>query len=1414
MKKLLSLVFLLTVGVSFSQSFWGPATSVSRSQILANPDQVPTDQIMTLDVENLKRALVKAPKRGLDTSKSGIVISFPNADGTMERFMVKEASTMHPALAAKFPNIKSYAGQGIDDPSAVIRFSVSHKGLNSMVLSGVKPATFIQPYTKDGSQYTIYKRQDRPRTPHDFECLVDNKHTPQLGASTERNADDGLLRTFRIAISAQAEYTQYHGGTVADALAAINTTMTRVNGVFEVDFGMTTVIVANNDQVIYTDPATDPYTGSFNSQAQQTLDNVIGDANYDIGHVFVQGGNSGSAGFIGEVCTTGRKGSAFTSRTNPEGDPFDIDFVAHEIGHQLGANHTWTHGGNEGTGAQMEPGSGTTIMGYAGITGPNTDVQPNSDPYFHAFSIQQVLINVRGESCQVETATGNAVPTADAGADVTIPAGTPFVLEGGGSDADGNSLTFCWEQFDSNNAQTTIPNANNTSGVAFRSFNPTADTKRYFPRLETIKTGATGWRWEQVPAVSRALTFRLTVRDNVAGGGANNSDDVTVNVTASAGPFVVNSPNTATTWFANQTRTVSWDVAGTTGNGINAANVDIFLSTDGGDTYPISLATNVANDGSHDIIVPNEIGTQNRIMVKASNNVFFDISDADFSIEGEVNCVATTPTNVAASNITSSTATITWDQILGASFDVRYRQTGTTAWTDQTVSDNTISISGLTEETSYEVQVRSTCSDNGPSDYSASINFTTTNVQLNYCDSQGNRVNDEWIARVQLGDIDNSSDNSLGGYSDFKAISTTLNQGDNYTITITPEWRSTTYREGYSVWIDYNRDGDFDDAGEQVFTQNATTSTPVSGSFSVPSGTSTGLTAMRVSMKYNSIPTACETFTYGEVEDYGIILSSGVVDEEAPTAPANLTAANTGETTTDLSWDASTDNVAVSGYDVYQDGSLITTVPGTSYNVTGLAAETTYEFYVIARDAAGNSSAQSNTVSVTTEAPFVDTEAPTAPANLTAGNTGETTTDLSWDASTDNVAVTGYNVYQDGALVVTVTGTSYGVTGLTAETTYDFYVTARDAANNESAQSNTISVTTDAPFVDTEAPTAPTNLAAANITQTSTDLSWDASTDNVAVTAYDVYQDGSVVGTVSGTSYTASGLTADTAYTFTVIAKDAAGNESTASNAVNVTTLPAGGGSDLLFEGFFETGFDGWIDGGSDCARYAGSRSFEGTYSIRLRDNSGVASSMTSPGFNLAPYQQIEFKFYFYANSMENGEDFWLLYDDGSGFTTVATYARGTDFENGIFYEATVNLNAGQVNLTNGGRFRLQCDATANGDQVYIDQVTITGINGASSRGYAQDTINFISRLDENANLEDFEAGFNVYPNPVKGNELFVTLPDSATGQYRIMNLIGQTVKSGTTKSTAINVSKLRSGVYIIEVNDGEELIRKKLVKQ
>jgi len=521
---------------------------------------------------------------------------------------------------------------------------------------------------------------------------------------------------------------------------------------------------------------------------------------------------------------------------------------------------------------------------------------------------------------------------------------------------------------------------------------------------------------------------------------------------------------------------ISWtDPAGTATTATNNTtprlvnDLDLRITQGGNTYYPWRLTgvnTNANNgdnirDPFERVDVANASGTYT-ITVTHKGSLSGGSQNYSLIITGissePVACNATVPSGLTPSGVGTTSAILSWNSVDGTSYDLRYRVQGTSNWTTVAVSGTTTTLSGLSENTSYEAQVRSKCPDGTNSNYSSSATFTTQEVQLEYCSSQGTNVSDEYISRVQLNTINNPS-GSGNGYSDFTNISTDLVKGQSYTITVTPTWTGTVYPEGYSVWIDYNNDGNFTSAGEQVWSQAPTTNSPVSGSFTVPAGAVEGPTRMRVSMKYNGIPTSCETFTWGEVEDYTVNIVGEGPDTQPPTAPTNLNASNITQTTVDLNWGASTDNVGVVGYDVYMGSSLLGTVTGTTATVTGLTASTSYSFSVRAKDAAGNISPSSNAVNVTTLAP-PDTQAPTAPTNLTASNVTQTTVDLSWGASTDNVGVVGYDVYMGSTLLGTVTGTSASITGLVASTTYNFSVRAKDAAGNESPSSNVVSVTT------------------------------------------------------------------------------------------------------------------------------------------------------------------------------------------------------------------------------------------------------------------------------------------------------------------------------------------------------------------
>ncbi len=640
--------FLFSVAAFAQKSYWSKTTVKDKSSITQKTNlSLKKQEVFLLDVNAFKNSLSKAPNR--TTSKtSGSVIMLPDENGNLERFRVYEASIMHPALAEKYPNIKSYAASGIDDPTARARFSVDNKGVHAMIRYTDRSTVYIDPDTK-GKHYTVYARKNITSTKDELQCVIDESafgtKIPTENFGTQKNTNDSTLRKYRLALSCSAEYGNFFanpGTEIADILAQMNVTMTRVNGIYELELGITMELVANNDQVIYFgDVTADPYTGNFNTETQTTLDNIIGDGNYDIGHSFNTAGG-GDAGDIGSVCRSGIKGSAYTGRANPTGDAFDIDFVAHEIGHQFGGLHVQNATANcsrsGGGNAEVEPGSGTTIMGYAGIcTTAASNIQGNSDDYFNYVNIRDISAFIQtgvGETCAETVTLANNAPSADAGADYVIPVSTPFVLTGTATDADtGDVLTYTWEQNNPEGINQATPEATNTAGPLFRSRRPSISPSRYFPSLSDILAGNLTPTFEVLPSVGRTMNFAFTVRDNVVGGGQTDSDLMEVTVDGNSGPFQITTQNNPFTWNAGETVTISWDVANTNMAPINVQNVNILLSKDGGQTFDTTLASNVPNNGNYDLIVPgNNATTQGRIMIQAVNNIFFTINGSIFEI--------------------------------------------------------------------------------------------------------------------------------------------------------------------------------------------------------------------------------------------------------------------------------------------------------------------------------------------------------------------------------------------------------------------------------------------------------------------------------------------------------------------------------------------------------------------------------------------------------------------------------------------------------------------------------------------------------------------------------------------------------------------------------------------------------------
>jgi hypothetical protein len=616
-----------------------------------------------LDVDSMKRTLIAAPLEHM--GQAPIIVWLPKPDGTFERFRVVESPIMLPDLAAQLPDVKTYAGQGVDDPHASVRFDMTPAGFHAQVLS-VNGAYYIDPSTQGNTDYytSYYKRDYARALGESWRCLVsDTGQQLEVPASGFSPRVTLSLSTLRVAIAATAEFTAYHSLTTdtdavkrTKAQAAITTLMNRVNGIYENELQVRLPLV-NNTNIIYTNSATDPYTDSDVNQMfsvnTSTINTAVGSANYDVGHVVGRTGGGGVAG-LGVVCSA-NKGRGVSCFSPPIGDPFAVDYIAHEMGHQFNGQHSFAGcNGNAGTsGWRYEPGSGSTIMAYAGICGAD-NLQSNSDPFFHHENIVSMRAYIAGLACDGTLASTNNIPTLTApGLTYVIPQQTPFALTvTSAADSDGDPLTYSWEQSDSATTATAAALSQGDLGTnpIFRARAPVTSRTRFFPALDDVIDG-TRDAGEFLPQAARTMSFRATVRDNRVGGGgvavqpSGAGAETRVTISTAAGPFTVTNPTGNPLLAAGSLFSLTWNVANTNVTPVNCANVDILLSTDGGLTFPTVVLANTPNDGAQAVTVPSVSTNTARFMVRAVGNVFFNVSPA-FRVSVPA---PPTPTNLSAS---------------------------------------------------------------------------------------------------------------------------------------------------------------------------------------------------------------------------------------------------------------------------------------------------------------------------------------------------------------------------------------------------------------------------------------------------------------------------------------------------------------------------------------------------------------------------------------------------------------------------------------------------------------------------------------------------------------------------------------------------------------------------------------------
>jgi hypothetical protein len=631
-------LMLLQLSAEASQNLWQEVTTAQRS---VAPQSSKSGRYYQSDTQTLKQILSRAGAEGstpIDTR-----IELPNIDGQIEEFQLIEYSMMAPELKAKFPDFKTYKIKGIQDPSASGRISYTPKGFNAMIVSS--KGTFFLDQEAGGIIRGYSKRASSPEVP--FNCGVkEHNHSHPVSFTANRLAQrtTGSIQVYRLALAANSEYVTAVGGTKPDAFAEMQNTINRVNEIYERDLGIRLELVGNNDAIIYdVDTTKDPYDNSNQNlmleENQATLDSVIGSGNYDIGHVFGTGG--GGIASVSSVCQSGFKAQGTTGLKGASGEAFYIDYVAHEMGHQFGAEHTYNGttsscSGNRSQSSAVEPGSGASIMGYAGICG-GENLQSNSDAHFHARSISAIdsYTSSNSGSCSTTlTAANPNQPVASAGADHIIPSGTPFMLTATAHDDDvDDTLSYNWYQMDTG-APTSSLNFGEDLGTnpLFRSYLPRSEPVRHFPALGTTLDNLYDYA-EVLPCNSRDINFRLAVRD---GNGGVGYDNVKVTVDSNSGPFRVTAFNTAQ-FIDPGDHQISWDVAGTNLAPVNCSSVNISLLTFNSiaSTYKETiLSTNEINDGFAQVTIPDLKASKARIKIQCESNIFYDITDDYINIKG------------------------------------------------------------------------------------------------------------------------------------------------------------------------------------------------------------------------------------------------------------------------------------------------------------------------------------------------------------------------------------------------------------------------------------------------------------------------------------------------------------------------------------------------------------------------------------------------------------------------------------------------------------------------------------------------------------------------------------------------------------------------------------------------------------
>ena len=577
-------------------------------------------------------------------------IYIPNEKGEYEYFEISKTKLLSKTLSLKYQDIKTFIGVSKKRKNVKARITVTNKGLSYWLRIPNKEDYFFQPLkNKNGLHYGYSDSNETNQ--NGLNCKTKDLKNKILNTNllnSKKFNNQNNLKTYRIAIMGTGEYTSFwgdnddsNGDNSEDAYRAVVNTINRVNEIYENELQIKLELISDAS-LMFLNPNIDPFKLSLNDEAQSAMDSIVGNENYDLGHLFDYGQPDGDAGCVGCVCENGVKGRAYSIHPFEDNDGgvfrndyFDLDYVAHEIGHQFGAYHTFAFQ-TENSGSNVEPGSGSTIMGYAGITGED-DVQAHGDPYFHYVSIKEINNYVSNLTCTVSSVSIINNPfNIDAGKDYNIPKGTAYELSPIVNEPIPDQINFNWEQLDSGQIGSSNFGPLNVVGPTARSILPSNKKSRYVPNIERVISGnltqtnpSRGSAWETVTDVGRVLNWGITLRDlRDPNQGLISQDNMKINVSSNSGPFLISSQNSANIiWEAGSKKIITWDVANTNKSPIETQTVTIYLSEDGGYNYPIKLIENTLNDGEEEIIVPSSISSKNcRIKIKADNSIYYAIN--------------------------------------------------------------------------------------------------------------------------------------------------------------------------------------------------------------------------------------------------------------------------------------------------------------------------------------------------------------------------------------------------------------------------------------------------------------------------------------------------------------------------------------------------------------------------------------------------------------------------------------------------------------------------------------------------------------------------------------------------------------------------------------------------------------------